>query len=92
MNKRPLLVACDVYRPAAINQIEVLGEQVGVEVYKEVENKNPVEIAKNAVKHAKTNGHNVVIKITAGLPFTSISECVLPINSASSSFIIFVRS
>ena len=66
MNKRPLLVACDVYRPAAINQIEVLGEQVGVEVYKEVENKNPVEIAKNAVKHAKTNGHNVVIIDTAG--------------------------
>ena len=66
MNKRPLLVACDVYRPAAINQIEVLGEQVGVEVYKEVENKNPVEIAKNAVKHAKTNGHNLVIIDTAG--------------------------
>jgi signal recognition particle subunit SRP54 len=66
MNKRPLLVACDVYRPAAINQIEVLGEQVGVEVYKEEENKNPVEIAKNAVKHAKTNGYNVVIIDTAG--------------------------
>jgi signal recognition particle subunit SRP54 len=66
MNKRSLLVACDVYRPAAINQIEVLGEQVGVEVYKEEENKNPVEIAKNAVKHAKTNGHNVVIIDTAG--------------------------
>ena len=66
MNKRPLLVACDVYRPAAINQIEVLGEQVDVEVYKEVENKNPVEIAKNAIKHAKTNGHNLVIIDTAG--------------------------
>ena len=66
MNKRPLLVACDVYRPAAINQIGVLGEQVGVEVYKEEENKNPVEIAKNAVKHAKTNGYNVVIIDTAG--------------------------
>ena len=66
MNKRPLLVACDVYRPAAINQIEVLGEQVDVEVYKEVENKNPVEIAKNAIKYAKTNGHNLVIIDTAG--------------------------
>ncbi len=65
-NKRPLLVACDVYRPAAINQIGVLAEQVGVELYKEEENKNPVEIAKNAIKHAKANGHNVVIVDTAG--------------------------
>ncbi|MEE2700448.1 MAG: signal recognition particle protein [Bacteroidota bacterium] len=65
-NKRPLLVACDVYRPAAINQIGVLAEQVGVELYKEVENKNPVEIAKNAIKHAKKNGYNTVIVDTAG--------------------------
>ena len=66
LNKKPLLVACDVYRPAAIDQLGVLGEQVGVEVYKEVENKNPVEIAQNAVKHAKTTNHNVVIVDTAG--------------------------
>ena len=66
LNKKPLLVACDVYRPAAINQLGVLAEQVGVEVYKEVENKNPVEIAQNAIKHAKTTNHNVVIVDTAG--------------------------
>ena len=66
LNKKPLLVACDVYRPAAIDQLGVLGEQVGVEVYKEVENKNPVEIAQNAIKHAKTTNHNVVIVDTAG--------------------------
>ena len=66
LNKKPLLVACDVYRPAAIDQLDVLGEQVGVEVYKEVENKNPVEIAQNAIKHAKTTNHNVVIVDTAG--------------------------
>ncbi|NDG52271.1 MAG: signal recognition particle protein [Flavobacteriia bacterium] len=66
LNKKPLLVACDVYRPAAIDQLGVLGEQVGVEVYNEVENKNPVEIAQNAIKHAKTTNHNVVIVDTAG--------------------------
>ena len=66
LNKKPLLVACDVYRPAAIDQLGVLGEQVGVEVYKEVENKNPVEIAQNAIKHTKTTNHNVVIVDTAG--------------------------
>ena len=66
LNKKPLLVACDVYRPAAIDQLGVLGEQVSVEVYNEVENKNPVEIAQNAIKHAKTTNHNVVIVDTAG--------------------------
>jgi len=64
--KQVLLVACDVYRPAAIDQLQVVGEQIGVEVYTEIENKNPVEIAKNAVKHAKANGKNVVIIDTAG--------------------------
>lgn len=64
--KKPLLVACDVYRPAAINQIGVLGEQIGVPVYKEIENKNPVSIAQNAIAHAKQNGHDVVIVDTAG--------------------------
>ena len=65
-NKRPLLVACDVYRPAAIDQIGVLAQQVAVDVYQDRESKNPVEIASNAIKHAKTNGHNVVIIDTAG--------------------------
>ncbi|MBL7804841.1 MAG: signal recognition particle protein [Saprospiraceae bacterium] len=62
----PLLVACDVYRPAAIDQLGVLGDSIKVPVYKEVENKNPVEIAKNALAHAKAHGHNVVIVDTAG--------------------------
>ena len=64
--KEVLLVGCDVYRPAAINQLQVVGDQIGVEVYAEVENKNPVEISINAVKHAKATGKNVVIIDTAG--------------------------
>ena len=64
--KKPLLVAADVYRPAAINQISVLGEQIKVPIYKEIENKNPVEIAKNAIEHAKVHGFDVVIVDTAG--------------------------
>ena len=64
--KKPLLVACDVYRPAAIDQISVLAEQVGVAVYKEVENKNPVEIAQNAIIHATEQNCDVVIVDTAG--------------------------
>ena len=64
--KNPLLVACDVYRPAAINQLHVLGEQLGIEVYSEKENQDPVSIATNAVAHAKANGFNVVIVDTAG--------------------------
>ena len=64
--KKPLLVACDVYRPAAIDQISVLAEQVGVAVYKEVENKNPVEIAQNAIVHATEQNCDVVIVDTAG--------------------------
>tara|TARA_B100000401_G_scaffold425216_1_gene354715 strand:+ start:62 stop:1405 length:1344 start_codon:yes stop_codon:yes gene_type:complete len=65
-NKRPLLVACDVYRPAAIDQIAVLAEQVGVDVFQDRESKNPVDIAKNAIKQAKIKGQNVVIIDTAG--------------------------
>ncbi len=65
-NKRPLLVACDVYRPAAIDQIGVLAEQVDVDVYQDRESKNPVDIAKNAIKQAKIKGQNVVIIDTAG--------------------------
>ncbi len=65
-SKQVLLVGCDVYRPAAINQLKVVGEQVGVEVYAEEGNKDPVEISKNAVKYAKENGKNVIIIDTAG--------------------------
>lgn len=64
--KSPLLVACDVYRPAAINQITVLGEQINVPVFKDEENKNPVDIALRAIKHAQAHNHNVVIVDTAG--------------------------
>ncbi len=64
--KQPLLVAGDVYRPAAINQLKVLGEQVGVEVYTEEGNPDPVKIAGNAVKYAKANAKNIVIVDTAG--------------------------
>lgn len=65
-NKNVLLAACDVYRPAAVEQLKVLGEQVGVEVYSEPENKKPVEIAKNAIEYAKKNNKKVVIIDTAG--------------------------
>jgi len=64
--KHPLLVACDVYRPAAIEQLRVLGEQIGVPVYMEPDNKQPVEIAKNAVSFAKKQGLDLVIIDTAG--------------------------
>ena len=65
-SKRPLLVACDVYRPAAIDQLKVLGEQINVPVYTEEGNNNPVEIAKNAIRHAKANNLDLVIVDTAG--------------------------
>jgi signal recognition particle subunit SRP54 len=65
-SKNPLLVACDVYRPAAIDQLTVLANQVGVAIYKEIENKNPVEISENAIKFAKENKHDVIIIDTAG--------------------------
>ncbi|MGB0950048.1 MAG: signal recognition particle protein, partial [Marinirhabdus sp.] len=64
--KKPLLVACDVYRPAAINQLHVVGEQIQVDVYSDEGNKDPVAIAKAALAHAKENGHNAVIVDTAG--------------------------
>lgn len=65
-NKKVLLVACDVYRPAAIDQLKVLGEQIEVEVFTDPNSKNPVDIAKKAVAHAKDWGHQVVIIDTAG--------------------------
>jgi len=61
-----LLVACDVYRPAAVDQLKVLGEQVGVEVYSEPDNKKPVQIAQNAIEYAKKNHKKIVIIDTAG--------------------------
>jgi signal recognition particle subunit SRP54 len=64
--KKPLLVACDVYRPAAIEQLKVLAEQISVDVYTEEGNKNPVQIAQNAILQAKSNGNDVVIVDTAG--------------------------
>ena len=64
--KRPLLVACDVYRPAAIDQLKVLAEQINVPVYTEDGNKNPVEIAENAIRYAKANHNDLVIIDTAG--------------------------
>jgi len=64
--KNPLLVAGDVYRPAAIDQLHVLGEQIGVDVWSDKENKNPVDIAKKAIAEAKNKGNNVVIIDTAG--------------------------
>lgn len=64
--KKVLVVACDVYRPAAIDQLTVLAGQAGVEIYKEVENKNPVQIAKNAIQYAQNKGMDTVIIDTAG--------------------------
>jgi signal recognition particle subunit SRP54 len=64
--KTPLLVACDVYRPAAIDQLHVVGDQIGVEVFSNKEEKDPVKIAQAAVLHARSNGQNVVIVDTAG--------------------------
>ncbi|MBQ2992440.1 MAG: signal recognition particle protein [Alistipes sp.] len=64
--RQVLLVAGDVYRPAAIDQLKILGEQIGVPVYTEEGNQNPVQIAQNAIQHARTNNYNVVIVDTAG--------------------------
>ena len=64
--KKPLLVACDVYRPAAIKQLQINGEKQQVDVFSMGENHSPVDIAKAAIEHAKKNGHNVVILDTAG--------------------------
>ncbi|MBR5433555.1 MAG: signal recognition particle protein [Bacteroidales bacterium] len=64
--RHPLLVACDVYRPAAINQLQVLGEQIGVPVFADLSDSNPVNIAEKAIRQAKLNGQDVVIVDTAG--------------------------
>lgn len=64
--KKPLLVACDVYRPAAIDQLHVLGEQIGVDVFSNRDEKNPIKIAEAAIKQAKENGNSIVLIDTAG--------------------------
>ncbi|MBL7934976.1 MAG: signal recognition particle protein [Bacteroidia bacterium] len=64
--KKPLLVACDVYRPAAIDQLHVLGEQIGVDVFSNRDEKNPIKIAETAIKQAKENGNSIVLIDTAG--------------------------
>ena len=92
--KQVLLVGCDVYRPAAINQLQVVGEQIGVEVYAEEGNKNPVEISQNAIAHAKANGKNVVIIDTAGRlavdqeMMTEISNIHKAINPQETLFVV----
>lgn len=92
--KNPLLVACDVYRPAAIDQLHVLGEQIGVEVYSNKEEKNPVKIAQAAIQHAKSNGFNVVIVDTAGRlaideqMMNEISEVKKAINPTETLFVV----
>ncbi len=65
-SKNPLIVACDVYRPAAIEQIKIIGEQLSIPVYAEADNKEPVKIAKNALKHAQKEGYDQLIIDTAG--------------------------
>ncbi|WP_172915315.1 signal recognition particle protein [Capnocytophaga canimorsus] len=65
-HKKPLLVACDVYRPAAIDQLHIVGEQIGIQVFSDKGNNNPVDIALKALQHAKSNGFNVMIVDTAG--------------------------
>src|SRR5210317_2657330 len=92
--KQVLLVGCDVYRPAAINQLQVVGEQVGVEVYAEEGNQDPVKIAKNAIAHAKSNGKNVVIIDTAGrlavdeAMMTEISNIHKAVNPEETLFVV----
>jgi len=92
--KKPLMVACDVYRPAAIEQLKVLGTDIGVDVYTEEDNKNPVEIAKNAVKKAHESSYDVVLVDTAGrlaideLMMTEISNIKNAINPQETLFVV----
>ena len=93
-NKKPLLVACDIYRPAAIEQLNVLGNQLGVEVFSDPENKDPVSISKAAIAYAKSNGFNLVIIDTAGrlaideLMMNEISEIKKAINPQEILFVV----
>ena len=93
-NKKPLLVACDIYRPAAIEQLNVLGDQLGIEVFSDPENKDPVSISKAAIAHAKSNGFNIVIIDTAGrlaideLMMNEISDIKKAINPQEILFVV----
>ena len=93
-NKKPLLVACDIYRPAAIKQLHVVGESIGVDVYSEPDNTNPVIIAQNAISFAKHQGLNVVIIDTAGrlavdeAMMTEISNVHKAINPQETLFVV----
>ena len=92
--KNVLLVGCDVYRPAAINQLQIVGEQIGVEVYAEEGNQNPVEISRNAIKHANSTDKNVVIIDTAGrlavdkTMMTEISNIHKAVNPQETLFVV----
>lgn len=92
--KKPLLVAADIYRPAAIDQLKVLGGQIGVEVYSEPENKNAVQIAENAIKEAKLKGNNVIIVDTAGrlavdeVMMTEVAEIKKALNPQEILFVV----
>lgn len=92
--KKPLLVACDVYRPAAIDQLHVVGDSIGVEVFSNKEEKNPVKIAQAGIAHAKSNGFNVVIIDTAGRlavdekMMTEIGEIKAAINPTETLFVV----
>ena len=92
--RQVLLVAGDVYRPAAIDQLKILGEQIGVPVYTEPSNQNPVEIAENAIKHARQNNYNVVIVDTAGrlavdeAMMQEISQIKATINPCETLFVV----
>ncbi len=92
-SKKPLLVACDVYRPAAIEQLRILGEQLSVPVYSEIDSKDPVQIAKNAISQAKQQGNDVVIVDTAGrlaVDEEMMQEIAAIKNAISPSEILFV--
>ena len=93
-SKKPLLVACDIYRPAAIQQLKVIGEQIGVEVYSDDNEKNAIKIAKDAVVYAKKNGKNLVIVDTAGRlaidekMMNEIKDIHLSINPCETLFVV----
>tara|TARA_B100001094_G_scaffold170539_1_gene164948 strand:- start:1708 stop:3039 length:1332 start_codon:yes stop_codon:yes gene_type:complete len=93
-SKKPLLVACDIYRPAAIEQLKVIGEQIGVEVYSDENEKSAIKIAKDAVAYAKKNGKNLVIVDTAGRlaidekMMNEIKDIHLSINPCETLFVV----
>ena len=93
-SRKPMLAACDVYRPAAIDQLKVLGEQIGVPVYTEPDSKDPVKIAENAVKEARANGYDVLIIDTAGRlavdedMMNEISNIKMAVNPTETLFVV----